>query len=114
MKQVNANVGNKCWKGEVFIIYKIMVYIVAKLSPSQPAIPQLGAEIALLSQLWGTTIRHPTPYKICQDLSKYTVPTSFVGITIPTKALGMLVATVLPIMVVGINYNNIKVLRSIC
>ena len=30
----------------------------AKLSPSQPANPQLGAEIALVSQLWGTTI-HP-------------------------------------------------------
>ena len=35
--------------------------IIAKLSPSQPANPQLGAEIALLSQLWGTTIHH-TPY----------------------------------------------------
>ena len=26
--------------------------------------PQLGAEIALLSQLWGTPLRHPTPYTI--------------------------------------------------
>ena len=36
--------------------------LVAKLSPSQPANPQLGAEIALLSQLWGTTL-HP-PYTL--------------------------------------------------
>ena len=40
---------------------------IAKLSPSKLANPQLGAEIALLSQLWGTTIHHtdhtvPTPY----------------------------------------------------
>ena len=34
---------------------------IAKLSPSKLANPQLGAEIALLSQLWGTTIHH-TPY----------------------------------------------------
>ena len=32
------------------------VTIFAKLSQSQPANPQLGAEIALLSQLWGTTL----------------------------------------------------------
>ena len=36
---------------------------IAKLSQSQPANPQLGAEIALLSQLWRTTIQfvHHTP-----------------------------------------------------
>ena len=35
-------------------------HIFAKLSPSQPANPKLGAEIALLSQLWGVTIPTPT------------------------------------------------------
>ena len=32
--------------------------LIAKLSPSQPANPQLGDDIALLSQLWGTPL-HP-------------------------------------------------------
>ena len=33
-----------------------MSRMIANLSPSQPANPQLGAEIALLLQLWETTI----------------------------------------------------------
>ena len=35
------------------------------------------------------------------DLSKYTVPTSFVGITVPTKVMGMLVVSASPTKVVG-------------
>ena len=35
------------------------------------------------------------------DLSKYTVPTSFVGITVPKKVVGMLVVSALPTKVVG-------------
>ena len=34
------------------------------------------------------------------DLSKYTVPTSFVGIAVPTKVVGMLVVSALPTKVV--------------
>ena len=56
-----------------------------------------------------------------QDLSKYTVPISFVGITIPTKVVGMLVASALPTKVVEMNYvnfsthyKNIRVRFSIC
>ena len=55
-----------------------------------------------------------------QDLSKYTVPTSFVGIIVPTKVLGMLAALVLPTRAVGMNhvifsthYKNVKVWHSI-
>ena len=40
------------------------------------------------------------------DLSKYTVPTSFVGIAVPTKVVGMLVVLALPTKVVGINNNT--------
>ena len=36
-----------------------------------------------------------------QDLSKYTVPTSFVGITVPTKVIGMLVVSAIPTKVGG-------------
>ena len=36
------------------------------------------------------------------DLSKYTVPTSFVGIGDPTKLVGMLVLSALPSKVLGI------------
>ena len=32
-----------------------LIRVIAKLRPSQPANPQLGAEIALLFQLWGST-----------------------------------------------------------
>ena len=53
-----------------------------------------------------------------QDLSKYTVPTSFI---VPTKVVGMLVALALPTKVVGMNYvkvsthyKNIRVWHSIC
>ena len=35
------------------------------------------------------------------DLSKYTVPTSFVGIVVPTKVVGMLVLSSLLTKVVG-------------
>ena len=35
------------------------------------------------------------------DLSKYTVPTSFVGIAVPTKVVGMLVVLALPTKVLG-------------
>ena len=34
------------------------------LPSSAQAQAQLGAEIALFSQLWGTTIRHPKPYTL--------------------------------------------------
>ena len=40
------------------------------------------------------------------DLSKYTVPTSFVGIAVPTKVAGMLVVTALPTKVVGMKAVN--------
>ena len=40
------------------------------------------------------------------DLSKYTVPTSFVGITVPTKVVGMLVVLALPTKVVGMQASN--------
>ena len=40
------------------------------------------------------------------DLSKYTVPTSFVGIAVPTKVVGMLVALALPTKVVGMQASN--------
>ena len=35
------------------------------------------------------------------NLSKYTIPTSFVGIVIPTKVVGTLVESALPTKVVG-------------
>ena len=35
------------------------------------------------------------------DLSKYTVPSSFVGIAVPTKVEGMLVVSAVPTKVVG-------------
>ena len=40
------------------------------------------------------------------DLSKYTVPTSFVGIAVPTKFVGMLVVLALPTKVVGMQASN--------
>ena len=40
------------------------------------------------------------------DLSKYTVPTSFVGIAVPTKVVGMLVVLALPSKVVGMQASN--------
>ena len=40
------------------------------------------------------------------DLSKYTVPTSFVGIAVPTKVVGMLVVLALPTKVVGMQASN--------
>ena len=38
---------------------------------------------------------------IMHNLSKYTIPTSFVGIVIPTKVVGTLVESALPTKVVG-------------
>ena len=38
---------------------------------------------------------------IMHDLSNYTVPTSFVGIAVPTKVVGMLVISALPTKDVG-------------
>ena len=35
------------------------------------------------------------------DLSKYTIPSSFVGIAVPTKVEGMLVVSAVPTKVVG-------------
>ena len=40
------------------------------------------------------------------DLSKYTVPTSFVGIAVPTKVARMLVVLALPAKVVGMQASN--------
>ena len=40
----------------LFRLLNHLICFVAKLSPSQPANPQLGAVIALLSQLWVTTV----------------------------------------------------------
>ena len=37
------------------------------------------------------------------DLSKYTVPTSFVEIAVPIKVVGMLVLSALPTKVVGVH-----------
>ena len=43
------------------------------------------------------------------DLSKYTAPTSFWGIAVPTKVVGMLVVSALPTKVVGMQaYNQIQ------
>ena len=39
-----------------------------------------------------------------QDLSKYTIPTSFVGMCLPTAVVGMLVVSALPLKVVGVMY----------
>ena len=39
-------------------------------------------------------------------MSKYTVPTSFVGITVPTKVVGMLVVLTLPTKVVEMQNSN--------
>ena len=39
-----------------------------------------------------------------QDLSKYTVPTSLVGMSLPTTVVGMLVVSALPTKVVGMLY----------
>ena len=40
------------------------------------------------------------------DLSKHTVPTSFVGIAVPTKVVGILVVSALPTEGVGMQANN--------
>ena len=40
------------------------------------------------------------------DLSKYTVPASFVGIAVPTKVVGVLVVSALPAMVVEMQASN--------
>ena len=52
---------------------------------------------------------------IPQDLSNYTVSTRFVGISVPTKVVGMLMVSVLPTKIVGmlyvifsIQYKNVK------
>ena len=39
-------------------------------------------------------------------MSKYTVPTSFVGMAVPTKVAGMLVVSALPTKLVGMHTNN--------
>ena len=39
-----------------------------------------------------------------QDLSKYTVPTSFVGMSVPTTVVGLVVVSVLPTKVVGMRH----------
>ena len=50
----------------------------------------------------GTQAQHLTLSLLCvHDLSKYTVPTSFVEIAVPTKVMGMLVVSALPTKVVG-------------
>ena len=56
-----------------------------------------------------------------QDLSKYTVPKSFVGITIPTNVVGLLVASAIPTRVEGMkyvifstHYKNVEGLHSTC
>ena len=48
---------------------------------------------------------------IRHDLSKYTVPTSFVGIVVPTKVMGMLVVSTLPTKVLGMQavYQNSQI-----
>ena len=40
------------------------------------------------------------------DLSKYTVPKSFVGIAVPTKVVRMLVVLAIPTKVVGMQVSN--------
>ena len=40
------------------------------------------------------------------DLSKYTVHTSFLGIAVPAKVVGMLVVSALPTKVVGMQASN--------
>ena len=45
-------------------------------------------------------------HAITHDLSKYTVPTSFVGIAVPTKVVGIMVVLALPTKVVGMQASN--------
>ena len=40
------------------------------------------------------------------DLSKYNVPTSFMGIDVPTKVAGMLLVSALPTKLVGMQASN--------
>ena len=40
------------------------------------------------------------------DLSKYNVPTSFMGIAVPTKVAGMLLVSALPTKLVGMQASN--------
>ena len=47
----------------------------------------------------------PEP-NLAQDLSNYTVPTSFVGIAVPTKVVGMLVVLALTTKVVRMLASN--------
>ena len=44
--------------------------------------PQLGAEIALFSQLWGTTLRHHTPYDTIHPTTPYTLRHHTPGIVV--------------------------------
>ena len=58
----------------------------------------------ILQQLYNHVIQ--TDLEIMHDLSKYTVPTSFVGIAVPPKVVGMLVVLALPTKVVGMQASN--------
>ena len=51
-----------------------------------------------------------------QDLSKYTVPKSFVGMAVPTKIVGMIIVSALPTRVVGMKYvfYNIATMLTFC
>ena len=45
----------------IFFKYFVVFYFCQAEPKPQPANPQLGAELALFSQLWGTYTIHPTP-----------------------------------------------------
>ena len=51
---------------ERFTVFPLLIQIKSfqycQAQPKPASQSQLGAEIALLSQLWGTTIHHTTPY----------------------------------------------------
>ena len=76
-------------------------------------------EINFEKQQLLSKVRNYWMVKIPQDLSKYTVPTSFVGMSVPTTVVGMLVVSALPTKVVGMLYvifsikdKKIKILHS--
>ena len=56
-------------------IYRCQVIYCQAQPKPQPANPQLGAEVALLSQLWGTTLRHTQPGIVVLPVSSLIITT---------------------------------------
>ena len=57
--------------------------------------------------------RFATLVKCWQDLSKYTIPTNFEGMSVPTTVVGMLGLSVLPTKIVGMLYSSLTLDRTI-